>query len=298
MDEQGPGMDAFPGKLRLWQGAATAVYEHAPALMPAGPHDPVRFAERLFACEALGPCAPLVADYRSAEPYTLQWFLNIESHRHGRRGRWIPRLLEFAKHPGETLLGIGRGLGTDWLQYARHGANVVVCGPAANELDLARRNFQLRGLTARFLHAQPADLPLESSSIDVACINGLLHEAANPAAVVREVYRVLKPGGKVLVVAPARYNVSYWFYTCFPWLQLVARRPAEPASFRFSARRLRALFSDFVEHRVYKRQLRRAEVPHIWRWIPTPLLERFVGQLLILKGFKSVSAAMPLQTAA
>ena len=61
---------------------------------------------------------------RAVEPYTLQWFLDIESHRHGRRGRWIPRLLEFAKHSGDTLLGLGNGLGTDWLQYARHGAAV------------------------------------------------------------------------------------------------------------------------------------------------------------------------------
>ena len=51
--------------------------------------------------------------------------------------------MEFAKHSGETLLGLGNGLGTDWLQYARHGAAVIVCSSSAEQLALTRRNFEL-----------------------------------------------------------------------------------------------------------------------------------------------------------
>src|SRR5205814_6397087 len=108
-------------------------------------------ADQLYAREAFGPAAGRQATDAGALPYTLQWFLNIENQRHGRQGRWIPRLLEFSKHRGETLLGLGDGLGTDWLQYARHGANVVVCSPSAEHLTLIRRNFELRGLGGRFL---------------------------------------------------------------------------------------------------------------------------------------------------
>ena len=99
----------------------------------------------------------------------MQWYLDIENSRHSRHGRWIPRLLEFGKHAGERLLCVGGGLGTDWLQYARHGAAVVVCSPSGTQLALVRRNFELRGLSGRFLHAAPAALPLEAASIDVAC---------------------------------------------------------------------------------------------------------------------------------
>src|SRR4029077_20479580 len=45
----------------------------------------------------------------AAAPYSLQWFLNIEKLRHGRQNNWIPRLLEFSKHAGETMLGLGNG---------------------------------------------------------------------------------------------------------------------------------------------------------------------------------------------
>ena len=150
----------------------------------------------------------MVSEYREATPRPI-------------RG-WIPKLLEFAKHSGEALLGLGNSLGTDWVQYARHGAEVVVCASQAELLTLIRRNFDLRGLSAHVLSALPSCLPLETSSIDVVCLTALLEDVADPQGVLDEVYRVLKPGGKVLVVTRARYDVNYWSGLFFPWLRWLA----------------------------------------------------------------------------
>jgi ubiquinone/menaquinone biosynthesis C-methylase UbiE len=254
----------------------------------------------LFASEALHPPPAANRLAEPGEPYTLQWFLNIENHRHGRQGRWIPRLLEFAKHSGETLLGLGDGLGTDWLQYARHGASVVVCTASTSQLALIRRNFELRGLPGRFIHAATTSLPLEGGSIDVACISTLLHPIQSTQALVAEVYRVLKPGGKVLAVAPAKYDMDLLVRTSCFWKRWLGGRTAEhePGVVYYSARGLRRLFGCFAEHRIHKRQLRRSEVPHICRWLPLPLLERLLGHVLVLKAFKPLSAAIALQAAA
>jgi SAM-dependent methyltransferase len=276
--------------------ALDAPAQVAPPLPPTPPPAP-DFAERLYAIEAF--TTRRSHNDAGPEPYTLQWFLDIESQRHGRHGRWLPRLLEFTKHAGETLLGLGHGLGTDWLQYARHGAAVVVCSPSTPQLGLVRRNFELRGLPGRFLHAAPSGLPLESASIDVACVSGLLEGVENPQAVGDEIYRVLKPGGKVLAVTPARYDVDFWYRVCFWWQGLFRKRSAAPQGpARFSGRGLRRLFGRFIEHRIHKRQLRRSEVPHLWRWLPLSLLERVVGRLLVVKAFKPLSRALPLQAAA
>lgn len=286
-------------KVQLWEGWASMLAqdlierEHQPSL--PGPHHPADFAQRLFACEALKSPTPRAGE--AAEPYSLQWFLDIENQRHTRQGRWIPRLMEFAKHPGETLLGLGHGLGTDWLQYARHGAGVVVCSPSSEQLSLIRRNFELRGLSGRFLHTGFSRLPLENASIDVACVSSLLHEVERPEAVIDEIYRVLKPGGKVLAVTAAHCDVDFWFRTCFPWHHWLTggqRRPSPAAASRFTSRGLCRLFGRFAEHRIYKRHLRRSEVPHIWRWLPLPLLERLMGRVLVMKAFKPLSAAMPV----
>ena len=296
---------SYPNNLRVWPDWPTLVHEDGPASGRGlhGPHNPAEFANRLYAGETLSAAAPPQPD-EAAEPYTLQWFLNIEDKRHSKHGRWIPRVLEFAKHSGDTLLGMGNGLGTDWIQYARHGASVIVCSSAAGQLALIRRNFELRGLTGRFLHAAADSLPLETASIDVACLSSLLPDPSN-ARVVEEVYRVLKPGGKVLAVSPAKYDVDYWYRLCFPlsvWLQGKMSHQLESGgptdALRFSVRRLRRLFAPFIEHSVYKRHLRRSEVPHLWRWLPLELLERLIGRVLVLKAFKPVTAAISVHLAA
>jgi SAM-dependent methyltransferase len=284
--------DSCPGHLHLWEGwLSPPLGKAGPAA--AGQTPSANLAARLFAAEALSSRHP-----SRAEPFSLAWFLDLEAARHGRHGSWLPRLLEFGKHGGETLLGLDDGLGTDWAVYARNGCEVVGCGPAAERLALARRNFELRGLPGRFLHASPDALPLSSGSIDVACVAGLLSGPA-PAAVVEEVYRVLKPGGKVLALARARYDVDFWCRVWLPWRprQGPGALPSGPTP-AFSGRALRRLFAHFADHHIYRRHLRRADVPPLWRWLPLPLLERLLGRVLVLKAFKPVSAARSSASAA
>ncbi len=299
---KGRGMaDSYSSKLQLWEGWMPArVKGPAPPMTGAsslpGPPYRLELADRLFASEALHVNGRL---REGAEPFTLQWFLDIENARHNRQGSWIPRLLEFAKHNGETLLGLGNGLGTDWVQYARHGAQVIACCSSAEQLALIQHNFALRGLHGVFLHANPASIPLEPASIDVVCVANLLEDVANPLSVIEEIYRLLKPGGKVLAVTPARFDLEFWRGILSPWRSWLKRRAsASVESSSFSARTLRQLFGRFVEARVYKRQLRRGDVSHLWRWLPHPLLERMFGRLLVFKAFKPLSAAIPVALAA
>jgi ubiquinone/menaquinone biosynthesis C-methylase UbiE len=293
--------ESFSSKLQLWEGWMPALVKGpAPPMLGdrllAAPPYQLEFADRLYACEALHANG---RPHHGADPFTLQWFLEIENARHSRYGSWIPRLLEFVKHSGETLLGLGNGLGTDWVQYARHGAQVIACCPSAEQLALIQRNFTLRSLQGAFVHANPASIPLEPASIDVVCVADLLEDVPSPSSVIEEIYRLLKPGGKVLAVTPARFDLDFWRRRCLPWYAFLRRRPASrPQSVTFSARALRQLFGRFVESRVYKRQLRRADVPHLWRWLPHPMLERMFGRLLIIKAFKPLSAAIPVPLAA
>lgn len=293
--------DAYSGKLHLWEGwlPSGAKGPAPPARRPDGlpiRPPPLEFAERLYTAETLHSRS---RPRDGAEPFSLQWFLDVESVRYRRHGAWIPRLLEFSKHRGETLLGLGNGLGTDWVQYARHGAEVISCCPSAELLGLIQRHFELRGMAGAFLHANPRAIPLESGSIDVVCVNNLLQDVPDPLRVIEEIYRVLKPGGKVLAVTPARFDLDFWRRRFLPWSAwLRARKQPIAGAASFSARSLRQHFGRFVELHVSKRHLRRAEVPHLWRWIPHPLLERMLGRFLIVRAFKPLTAAIAVQLAA
>src|SRR5262249_37890232 len=145
-------------------------------------------------------------------------------------------------------------------------------------------------------HAPPHALPFDGASIDVVCIQGWLNDIARPDLAIEEVYRILRPGGKVIAVVPARLNAKYWQDTLFPWRRWLTR--PTPGTGGTTPRALRRDLARFGDHSVKKRHLRRAQLPQLWRPFPLPLLERLLGQFLILKAFKPLSAALAAQVAA
>jgi len=274
--------------LQLWAtGALAPVESTAPAVAPDVP--------ALVHAETLGSASALLRG-QGPDAFSLQWFLAIENLRHQRYARWLPAVLDYTKHAGETVLGWGLGLGSDWIPFARQGANLLACSPCSHHLAYVRRNFELRSLSARFIYARSNLMPIEPASVDVVCFNGLdpSHPLTNTA--IDEIYRVLRPGGKVLAMVPARFDINFWQRWLFPWQRLVGTKPS-PAPV-FTARQLKVSFGQFSEHRVHKRHLRRVDIPHVWRVLPQAVLERLVGQILILKAFKPLSVVLPLSAAA
>ncbi|MFL5340062.1 MAG: class I SAM-dependent methyltransferase [Gemmataceae bacterium] len=266
---------------------------------PAGPRpaalpSPDR-ADELFLRESLRH--RLRQRHEPAEAYSGEWFVQIERERHERQAAWLPRLLEFTRHEGETLLGLGDGLGTDWVQYARHGTHVIVCGRDAEQLALVRANFESRALTARFRVIQSDRLALDDDSIDVVCLQGF--EASLTDSAAAEVFRVLRPGGKIIAVLPARHNAAYWQRLIFPWLRLVPGEMREKGGPRkFTAAELRRQFDEFADHRVHKRHLKRHDVPKLFRSLPLGMAEHLMGRFLIWKAFKPLSASRVIRLAA
>jgi len=296
----------FSRKLHVWNEASSVAEE--PFVPISGPLQSEQetplleeaSSEQHFALEALIPPGHKLRPKTLPEPYTLQWFLNVENQRYGRFGSWIPRLMEFHKHAGEMVLGLGMGLGTDWVQYARHAVNVTVCSPSLPQLNLIRRNFDLRNLKGRFLHTQLATLPLDSASVDVVAINAMTQSIESAAGSLDEIYRVLKPGGKVIAVASCRYDVDYWVHKVLVWRNWLGlnRRPYDASIVRYRRRELSRIFSQYIDQSIHRRQLRRAEVPHGWRWLPLPVLTHLAGRVLVLKAFKPLSVALPVNAAA
>jgi SAM-dependent methyltransferase len=235
---------------------------------------------------------------RDLEPFSRAWFEEIEAKRYAPQGGWLRRALEFTRHPNETLLMLGAGVGTDALQYHRHGTKVTVCATPADHPDLVRANFDRRGLSVRTVFAgDDLTLPFARGTFDLAYLNLLYAPPANPAKVAAELYRVLKPGGKVFALAPARYDACFWESVLLPFRRWYRHPIPLTDAPRYSARSLRRLFAPFAEHRVAKRHLRRSELPHLWRFLPISGLERLAGRVLVLRAFKPIAAAMEAESA-
>jgi SAM-dependent methyltransferase len=229
---------------------------------------------------------------RECEPYTAAWFEELEQKRYHRHGAWLVRSLEFGRHPGESLLVLGCGLGTDAVRYASTGTNVTVATAPGEYPHIVRENFTSHGLSATFVNIDGLRLPFADGSFDVVTWNALYDTAEPDPARVEELYRVLKPGGKVIGLFPAHYDAAFWQRVLLPLERLWWRRPPDPAIAPKTTRReLRRVFHRFCEHRVSKRHLRRGELPHVWRIFPLMLLERWIGRVLVLKAKKPILAA-------
>ena len=249
--------------------------------------------EKLRAREQWGqdPCG---AEYvREHELGTREFFDDVERHRYTEYAPWMPRLMEFDKFQGRRLLEIGCGMGTDLLQFARGGARCTGIDLTPRSVEITRHRFALYGARGSFMISDGERLPFRSESFDVVYSNGVLHHTPDTTGAIREVHRVLRPGGVAKVMLYHRNSLNYWFEIVlrrgllgFEFLrgrsaeEIMSRvvehsdHDARPLVKVYSRAQTRTLFSSFRNVAIEVEQLTRAELRFLSPLVSESMFER------------------------
>ena len=109
-----------------------------------------------------------------------------------------------------TVIDVGSGTGYIAAGLASRARSVVAVDNATAMLAVAARNFAVLGATNVVIHEAELDaLPFEDGNFDAAVANMVLHHAPDPAAMIAEMTRVVRPGGLVVITDEIEHSYEW-----------------------------------------------------------------------------------------
>jgi 2-polyprenyl-3-methyl-5-hydroxy-6-metoxy-1,4-benzoquinol methylase len=242
---------------------------------------------------------------------TREYFDEVEARKYFVEHH-IPGFADFARWRGKKVLEIGCGIGTDTINFARHGALVTAVDLTEKSLEVARQRARVFGLEdrIRFVEANAEQLSeyVPPERYDLVYSFGVIHHTPHPDRVLEELRKFTGPGSTVKIMVYNRWSWKvlwilfiygkgrFWKLdrsiadyseaqtgcpVTYSYSRRGGRRLLEEHGFRVTDTMVDHIFSyripDYVQYRYRK----------VWyfRWMPRPLfrlLERMFGWHLCL----------------
>ncbi len=194
----------------------------------------------------------------AAEPGTAEFYADVERRRYELEP-FIPGFAEFERWRGKRVLEVGVGLGTDFVQFARAGAEATGVDLTDAAIAAVGDRLALEGLEADLRVADAEELPFPDGEFDLVYSWGVIHHTPDTERALAEVRRVLKPGGEARIML---YSRRSWV-ALGVWLrhgvlrgaphktptELLARWMESPGTKAYTQAELDALFAGFSDVR-------------------------------------------------
>jgi len=189
-----------------------------------------------------------VHDWKVArsEAGTKDFFEEIEAYRFEKLS-YLAEVVNFNGYAGQRVLDLGCGVGNDLSRFAKGGAEVIGIDLASTSIELAKSNFQQRGLSGEFVVMNGENLDFPDNSFDLVYCHTVLHFTPNPDAMVREIHRVLGPGKHAIIMTVNRHS---WLNFLHRLLKVEIDHLDSPVFYMYTEREFRELLAPFSDVRI------------------------------------------------
>ena len=117
------------------------------------------------------------------------------------------RLLDRNRVAGRKVLEIGCGMGT-WTQtFAEWGCDVTGIDLTGYAVEMTKKRLELADLKARVIEMDAANTGLPDDAFDFIWSWGVIHHSPHTEQIVKEIHRLLKPGGEFGIMVYYKYSV-------------------------------------------------------------------------------------------
>jgi ArsR family transcriptional regulator len=109
--------------------------------------------------------------------------------------------------PPMTIADLGAGDGTFALLLAQRAHRVIAVDSSARMLEVGREQASRHGIeNVEFRQGDMEELPIEDAAVDLVFFSQSLHHALHPERAVHEASRILKPGGRIVILDLAKHR--------------------------------------------------------------------------------------------
>jgi len=113
---------------------------------------------------------------------------------------------------GKSFLNIGCGGGYEGLLFAGYNTRYIGVDFSHNAVSYTKQLITNAGFKANTFQCEAEALPFQDASIDVVYSSGVLHHTPNTEDTLKEVFRVIKPGGIAMIGLYATYSPMFMWY--------------------------------------------------------------------------------------
>lgn len=139
-------------------------------------------------------------------------FLTSSYFAKGADGSPFGRFLRTADVAGKDVLEVGCGMGTHAAMLARAGANLTAIDLTDKAVETTRRRLELFDLRGDIQRSDAEALPFKDESFDMVWSWGVIHHSSSMEKCLFEITRVLRVGGRLLLMVYYRPSLVYYLH--------------------------------------------------------------------------------------